>query len=145
MFDMSGFYGTPTFATIQNSLYNQWDSSNRNTDPSQYLRSHDISVYGNFDSTQQNGVLTPVWNLTSIGSDGKDTHATIYGQMVKSVPSSDATNVNWVEYKTSTVWANTIYSVNTVGGQPPSKVSSSLGDLCLSCLVDILLGVHPWQ
>jgi hypothetical protein len=129
MFDMSGFYGTPSFTTIQNALYNRWNSSYWNTDPLKYsrsLQSHNVSVYGTFYSTQQNGVLIPVWNLTSIGSDGNNTHATIYGQKANSVPSSNATNVNWVEYNTSTVWANTIYSVNTVGGQPPSTVSSSL-------------------
>ena len=107
--------------------------------------SRNVTIYGTFYSTQQNGVLIPVWNLTSIGSYANNLNAIIYGQEVSSVPSSNGTyNADWAEYKTSGGWADIIYSVDTVGGYPPSGVSSSL-NLCLSCLVDVLLAVHPWQ
>jgi hypothetical protein len=32
-------------------------------DPSVYSESHNVTVYGTFYSSQQNGVLIPVWNL----------------------------------------------------------------------------------
>ena len=112
------------------------------------MTSHDGTVHDTFYSVQQDGVLTPVWDLTYIGSYADKSNAMIYGQTVNSVPSSNGThNVDWTEYKTSPGgWANTgmIYSVGTVGGQPPSGVSSSL-NLCPSCLVDVLLAVHLWQ
>ena len=130
MFDISGFYNTQQFSTFPNDAYNLWDSSYWLYDPSVYsqeMESHNVTVYGIFYSIQQNGVLVPVWNLTSIGSNASNSIAIIYGQKVKSVPSSNGTyNVDWVEYKTSGGWANTIYSVDTVGGKPPSSVSSSL-------------------
>jgi hypothetical protein len=109
------------------------------------MKSHNVTVYGIFYSVQQNGALTFVWNLTSIGSDADNSIAIIRGQEVKSVHSPNGTdNVDWAEYKTSGNGTNMIYSVDTVGGQPPSSVSSSF-DWCLSCLVDVLLAVHPWQ
>jgi len=152
MYDISGLYNTQNFSTIPNEAYNNWDSSYwlPAHDPSLYSQemiSHNVTVYGKFYTIQQNGVLMPVWNLTSIGSNASNVNAVISGQKVNSVPSSNGTdNVDWVEYKTSGGWTNMIYSVDTVGGQPPSSVSSTL-DLCLCCssLVDVLLAVHPWQ
>jgi hypothetical protein len=149
MYDISGFYNTEQFYTLPNDAYNLWDSSYWSYyDPSVYsqqMKSHNVTVYGKFYSIQQNGVLIPVWELTSIGSDADNSIATIYGQKVNSVPSTNGTyNVDWAEYKAWGGGASKIYSVDTVGGQPPSSVSSSL-DLYLSCLVDVLLAVHAWQ
>ena len=124
---MSCYYNTQQFSTIPNDAYNYWNSSYWLHDPSAYseqMKSYNVTVYGTFYSTQQNGVLTPVWDLTSIGSYGNNSEsdATIYGEKVNSAPSSNGThNVDWTEYKTSPGgWANTgmIYSVGTVGGQP---------------------------
>jgi hypothetical protein len=149
MYDISGCYGTEQFYNISNDVYNYWNSS-YDYDSSVYAQELiplNGTIYGTFYSIQQNGVLIPVWNLTSIGSyaNNLNLNAVIYGQENNTVPSSNGTyNTDWVEYSTSGGWANIIYSVDTLGGQPPSSVSSSL-DLCLSCLVDVLLAVHPWQ
>jgi hypothetical protein len=136
VFDISCFYNTQEFSTIPNDAYNYWSSSYWLYDPSVYSESHNATVYGTFYSSQQNGVLIPVWNLTYTGSyadqyaDNSD--AVIIAQEVISVSSSNDTyNVDWAEYKTSSGgWATTIYSVDTVGGQPPSTVSSSLDFAC---------------
>jgi hypothetical protein len=41
--------------------------------------------------------------------------------------------------------ANKVYRINTVQGQPPPNVSSSV-DCCLSCSINaILFIVLPWQ
>ncbi|KAN0123063.1 hypothetical protein V8E52_003016 [Russula decolorans] len=124
MYDISGCYGTEQFYNISNDVYNYWNSS-YDYDSSVYaqeLISLNVTIYGTFYSIQQNGVLIPVWNLTSIGSYANNLNAIIYGQENNSVPSSNSTyNTNWVEYNTSGGWANIIYSVDTVGGQPPSS------------------------
>lgn len=132
MYDISCFYNTQQFSTIPNDAYNYWSSSYWLYDPSVYSQSHNVTVYGTFYSTQQNGVLIPVWNLTYIGSYADSSDTIIYAQEVNSAPSSNGTyNVDWAEYKTSPGgWATTIYGVDTVGGQPPSTVSSSLDFAC---------------
>jgi hypothetical protein len=134
MFDISGFYNTQQFSTFPNDAYNYWDASYWSYyNPSVYsqeMKSHNVTVYGKFYSIQQNGVLIPVWDLTSIGSNASNSNAIIYGQKVNSVPSSNGTyNADWVEYKSSG-GANRIYSVDTVGGQPPSSVSSTRASTC---------------
>lgn len=141
--------GAETLSTLVNDADNNWDPSLWNSDPSEYTQemiSHKVTVYGTFNSTQQNGSLTPVWNLTSIGTDEKSTNAIIYGQTTNTIPSPKGRNVNWMEYTVTTSggWANTIYGVDTVGDQPLTTVSSSRL-LCQPCSVNVLLAVHPWH
>ena len=154
MFDASCANGTQSLANITNAAYNSWNAStwSNNTDSqngvlipvpwswsSQNTSSSNVTVYGTFNSTQQNGVLVPVWNLTygQPSTSGPTvitvTVVVITGEGVSSAPSSNG--VDWVQYKTSGAsgWPTTMYSVDTVGGKPPTTVSSSL-----SLLVPVL-------
>lgn len=142
---MSCLYGKSEFSSIQNDAYNYWKSySSSNpfeTGYSQLLKSHyDISPYGSYYFVEQNGSLIPVWDLTSTWPYAGNPNAIVYAQKVKNVPSPQGSyNVDWVELKKmSGELANVIYRVDTVQGQPPSTVSSSL-DLCLCCLIDLFV------
>lgn len=134
-----------TFSGITNDAYNRWGTAQWTNDPSQYSQrtnSHNVAVSGQFsmNSTQQNGdngTLVPVWNMTSSqpSADTGDTNVVeiiiIIGDETQSAPSSDGTqNLDWAEYQTSGGWINTMYGVETKGGQPPTTVSTSLY-LCL--------------
>jgi hypothetical protein len=151
MYDISCLYGTSEFSTIQKDAYNYWNPY-WSSDPfepgySQLLKSHyDIAPYGEYYFLEQNGSLVPVWDLRSTGPYAGNPDAIVYAQKVKSVPSPEGSyNVDWVELKKiSGGLANLIYRVDTVQGQPPSTVSSSL-DLCLSRSINIFFVVHPRQ
>ena len=151
VYDISAYISTEESVTVSVEAYNNWNPSYWLYDLSVNVTemiSLNITIYGTFYSTQQNGALVPVWDLTYIGSSESttDLNGIIVGQEVNSAPSPKGTdNTDWVEFQTSSSeWGTTIYVVDTVGGQPPSSVSSSL-DLCLSYLVDVFLAVHPWQ
>ena len=145
MYDMSCLYGKSEFSSIQNDAYNYWKPY-WSSDPfeagySQLLKSHyDISPYGSYYFVEQNGSLIPVWDLTSTWPYAGNPNAIVYAQKVKNIASPEGSyNVDWVELKKmSGGLANVIYRVDTVQGQPPSTVSSSL-DLCLCCSVNFFV------
>ena len=146
---MSCLYGKSEFSSIQNDAYNYWKSYS-SSDPfetgySQLLKSHyDISPYGSYYFVEQNGSLIPVWDLTSTWPYAGNPNAIVYAQKVKNVPSPQGSyNVDWVELKKmSGELANVIYRVDTVQGQPPSTVSSSL-DLCCAVQLTFLFFSAP--
>ncbi len=150
MYDISCLYGTPELSTIQYDAFDDWND-HWSSDPfepefSQLLKRHyGITVDGKYYFVKENGSLIPVWDLTSTGPYAGNPDAIVYAQKVKSVPSPDGPhNVDWVELKKmSGGLANLIYRVDTVQGQPPSTVSSSL-DLFLSFSTNLFL-VHPWE
>jgi hypothetical protein len=149
LYDISCLYGTSEFSTIQDDAYNYWNPYwSYNPSESGYfqlLKSHyDVTPYGEYYFLEQNGSLVPVWDLRSIGPYAGNSDAIVYGEKVKGIPSPEASyNVDWVELKKmSGGLANFIYVVDTVQGQPPSTVSSSLG-LCLSCSINFFFGSAP--
>jgi hypothetical protein len=87
-----------------------------------------ITIDGSYYFVNQNGALVPVWDLSSSGPYAGNPNAVVYAQKYKSTPSPDGpVDIDWVELKkVSGGLANVIYRVNTVHGQPPSSVSSSL-------------------
>jgi hypothetical protein len=89
---------------------------------------HNINVEGQHYFVQQDGTLVPVWDLRSSGENAGNQNAIVFAQKVKSAPSPDGPeNVDLVELKKlSGGLANQVYRVDTVQGQPPSTVSSSL-------------------
>ena len=143
MYDISCLYGTPELSTIQYDAFDDWNNY-WSYDPfeagfSQLLKSHyGVTVDGKYYFVNENGSLIPVWDLTTSGPYAGNPDAIVYAQKVKSVPSPDGPqNVDWVELKKlSGGLANLIYRVDTVEGQPPSTVSSSL-DLLLSFSINI--------
>jgi Protein of unknown function (DUF3455) len=108
---------------------------------------HNINVEGQHYFVEQNGALVPVWDLRSSGENAGNTNAIVFTEKVKSAPSPDGPdNVDWVELKKlSGGLANLVYRVDTVKGQPPSTVSSSLDFVPVLLLNMIFLVVHPRQ
>jgi len=89
---------------------------------------YNINVEGQHYFVEQNGVLVPVFDLRSSGANAGNTKAIVFSEKIKSAPSPGGPeNVDWVELnKLSGDLANRVYRVDTVKGQPPSTVSSSL-------------------
>jgi hypothetical protein len=85
---------------------------------------------------EENGALVPVWDLTATAKN-----AIAFGRVIHSAFSPDGpTNIFRREFNqlpgSPGALANTIYEIDTVAGQPPFGVSSSL-DLCLSCSINV--------
>ncbi len=142
MYDISCLYGKPEFSTIQKDAYNDWDSYwSFNPFEAEFTKLlkdyYSITADGAYYFVQQNGVLVPVWDLTSNGPYAGNPNAIVYAQKYKNVPSSDGpANIDWVELKkVSGGLANVIYRVDTVKGQPPSTVSPPLNP-CLFCSIN---------
>ena len=89
---------------------------------------YNINVEGQHYFVKQNDKLVPVWDLRSSGENAGNPNAIVFAEKVKNAPSPDGPqNVDWVELKKlSGGLANLVYRVDTVNGQPPSTVSSSL-------------------
>jgi len=138
LFEISCLFGRPEFSTIQDVAFSDWAAS-PSTNPLEpdlvqlMKNKHNINVEGQHYFVNQNNALVPVWDLRSSGENAGNSNAIIFAEKVKSAPSPDGPeNVDWVELKKlSGGLANQVYRVDTVKGQPPSTVSSSL-DWCLS-------------
>lgn len=98
------------------------------------------TVDGQHYFVSQNGTLEPVWDLTSSGPFAGNSNAIVFAHKVQNASSPDGSdNIAWVELKKdSGGLANTVYRINTVKGQPPPSVSSSV-DWCLSCSINVIL------
>jgi hypothetical protein len=144
MIDISCLYGQPEFATIQTDAYNIWNSSPE-TDPlsaglAQTIQAQfGLTIDGQHYFANQNGVLEAVWDLTSSGPFSGNPGAIVFAHKVQTADSPDGpNNIAWVELKKdSGELANTVYRVNTVQGQPPSSVSSSI-NWCPSCSINVI-------
>ena len=93
---------------------------------------YNLNVEGQHYFVEQNGALVPVWDLRSSGENTGNPNAIVFAQKFKDVPSPDGpADIDWVELKKlSGGLANLVYRVDTVKGQPPSTVSSSLFYAC---------------
>jgi hypothetical protein len=108
---------------------------------------HNINVEGQHYFVNQDGTLVPVWDLRSSGENTGNPNAIVFTQKVKSAPSPDGPeNVDWVELKKlSGGLANEVYRIDSVKGQPPSTVSSSLDFVPVLLISIIFYVVHPRQ
>jgi hypothetical protein len=108
---------------------------------------HNINVEGQHYFVEQNGALVPVWDLRSSGENAGNANAIVFTEKVKSTPSPDGPdNVDWVELKKlSGGLANQVYRVDSVKGQPPSTVSSSLAFVLFLLMNIFFFAVHPRQ
>jgi hypothetical protein len=106
---------------------------------------HNIDVEGQHYFVEQNGALVPVWDLRSSGENAGNTNAIVFAEKVKNTPSPDGPdNVDWVELKKlSGGLADQVYRVDTVKGQPPSTVSSSIDIVPVLSINMIFFAVHP--
>jgi hypothetical protein len=146
-------FGTAEFGPIQTDVFGVWNTSNE-TDPfsspgmvQQMQAQFNLTVDGQHYFVDQNSTLEAVWDLTSSGQFATNPGAIVFAHKVQTAPSPDGpNNIPWVELKAdSGQLADTIYRVNTVQGQPPGSVSSSV-DWCLSCSINLIFFiVFPQQ
>ena len=139
LFDISCVYGQPEFSTIQTVAFDDWaaSSSTNPLEPELVQLMKDkfnINVEGQHYFVSQNNSLVPVWDLRSSGENTGNPNAIVFAEKVKSAPSPNGPeNVDWVELKKlSGGLSNQVYRVDSVKGQPPSTVSSSLDLPCAS-------------
>jgi hypothetical protein len=151
LFDVSCLFGTPEFATIQTDAFEAWDSCpDSGTNPlsaamaQQIQDRFNLTVDGQHYFVNQSNGLEAVWDLTSSGPFKGNSNAIVFAHKVKTANSPDGSdNVAWVELKKdSGGLANTVYRTNTVKGQPPPSVSSSV-DWCLSRSINVILFSVP--
>jgi Protein of unknown function (DUF3455) len=144
--DMSCLFGTPEFAKIQTDTFSAWNLC-PGTDPlgdtgmlSLLQAQFNITPAGQHYFVNQAGTLEPVWDLTSSGPFSGNPGAIVFAHKVQTAASPDGpNNVALLELKKdSGELANTVYRLNTVNGQPPSSVSSSV-DWGLSCSINVIL------
>lgn len=152
MYDMSCAVNTPAYSTLPNDTFNDWAAS-PSFDPfdqafaQQMKDRHNITQVGVYFFVIQNGSPAPMWDMRFGGPFGGDQNAFVIAKKDTSIPSPDGPqNVDWVALeKTSGGLANNIFRVETVNGQPPSSVSSSLNSY-LSYLINVIFFVvHPRQ
>ncbi len=137
-------FGTAEFATIQNDAFNLWSNCN-SMDPYDAGMAQDmqnqfnLAVDGQHYFVNLNGALSAVWDLTSSGQFNGNPGAIVFAHKIQTAPSPDGSNnIAWVELKKdSGALADTIYRVNTVQGQPPASVSSSV-NLYLSYSINVI-------
>jgi hypothetical protein len=133
LFDVSRLFGTSGFATIQNDAFNVWNACPE-IDPlsaamAQRIQDQfNLTVDGQHYFVSQNGTLEPVWDLTSSGPFTGNPGAIVFAHKIQTADSPDGSgNVPWLELvKDSGQLANKVYRINTVQGQPPPNVSSSV-------------------
>jgi hypothetical protein len=106
-----------------------------------------LTIDGQHYFVNQNGTLEAVWDLRSSGLFKGNQNAIVFAHKIESANSTDGPqNIALVELTNdSGGLAKTVYRINTVKGQPPPKVSSSVG-CCRSCSINVILFiVFPWQ
>lgn len=149
MFDVSCLFGKPEFATIQSDAFDVWNSCPE-TDPlsatmaQQIQDQFNLTVDGQHYFANKDNTLEAVWDLTSSGPFKGNSNAIVFAHKVQTANSTDGPdNIAWVELKKdSGGLANTVYRINTVKGQPPPSVSSSV-DWCLSRSINVILFSVP--
>jgi hypothetical protein len=131
LFDISCLDGTAEFSTIQCASLGAWNALT-NTDPldgalAQAMKTElNLTVTGQHFFQKSSGPPVPVWDLRADPPFQNNPNAFVVAKKVNSVPSPDGTSdVAWLELaKVSGELANTIYRINTEGGQPAASVSS---------------------
>jgi Protein of unknown function (DUF3455) len=152
--DTSCLFGSPNFSTIQTDVFNVWNACAQETNPlsatmTQRIQSQfNLTVDGQHYFANQNGTIEAVWDMRS-GLFNGNPNAIVFAHKVQTANSPDgASNVAWVELKKdSGLLANTVYRLDTVQGQPPGSVSSSIDSgWWLSCSTNLIFFVvHPQQ
>jgi hypothetical protein len=135
LLDISCHYGTPAFSSMQDGLYTTWSQA-----PSSFTAQDLISAAGNnplvlgqhyYVSKDKcaagSPALSPKWDFTSNAERG-NAAAFLIGAKVGNLPApTGSNNVDWVQLKNAEgELADTVYRVDTKGGQPPSSVSKAM-------------------
>ena len=130
MFDIACLYGTAEFTEIQVDTFDIWEKYN-GLDPyewdliDEFFDEFDIPLVGFHYFINYNGTLLPKFDFTSVGPTEGNPDAFVVGTKVVDVLAADSTrDVDWLELKAvSGKFADDVFRVETIGGQPPTSVS----------------------
>ena len=147
MADISCLKGTAEFDTIQYDTLGAWNNI-PDTDPlsgplAQAMKAQfNLNINGQHYFQISGSGSVPVWDLRADEPFKGNSEAFVVAHKVKSIDSPDdpTNDVTWLELDNDPGQgrlAKKIYRINTVGGQPPSSVSSSV-DWCLSCSINVI-------
>lgn len=130
LFDISCFYGTLAFSSIQDDMYTIWSQA-----PPDFTTEQFISALGkrpivlgqhyyvpNPQPTMGSPVVSPKWDFTSDAEQGNP-EAFVIGAKVGDIPApTGSNNIDWVQLRNvEGQLADTVYRVDTKGGQPPAS------------------------
>ena len=129
--DASCLVSLPDFDTMQNQLYNLWNSEDSITIQQAIQDLSDVLLPGvlgqhYFVTNPVTGSgVSPKWDFTSSGKFAGNQDAYFVGAPVGNVPapSNPAKNVAWLHIgHVEGALADEVFRYDTVGGQPPTSV-----------------------
>lgn len=133
LFDMSCLIGTPLSTTIQNDAFNIWNnapSSFTAQDIIKTLCPHPLVLGQHYFVPNPNPAvgsptISPKWDFTADSEKG-NAEAFVIGAKVGDLPApTSKSDVDWLQLKNvEGQLADTIYRVETKGGQPPSSCTA---------------------
>ncbi|KIM77192.1 hypothetical protein PILCRDRAFT_12195 [Piloderma croceum F 1598] len=135
VFDISCLSATSLFSTIQNYAFDIWNNgsaSNVTTQDVIDTLGHDPIVLGQHyfvangtDPATGSPAISPVWDFTS-GAEKGNTEAFVIAAVVGDIPAPTGTDdVDWLQLKNvEGELADTVYRVDTKGGQPPMSCTA---------------------
>ena len=150
VFDISCFSGSSLFNTIQNDAFNIWNNVSSNVTTQDVIKAFGDApvVLGQHYFIANGSSISPVWDFTSDAEKG-NAEAFVVAAVVGDIPApTGADDVDWLQLKkVEGELADTVYRVETKGGQPPASVSTvelyALWVLAAS-LTLFLFAVHRW-
>ena len=132
LFDISCLYSTHLFTTIQDDAFNIWQHAPPSLTAQEVINklNRQPTVLGqhyfvpNANTTAGNPALSPKWDFTSNAEKG-NAQAFFIGAKVGDLPAPTGKgDVDWLQLKNvAGKLADTVYRVDTKGGQPPASVS----------------------
>jgi hypothetical protein len=117
------------FQNIQRDVFLTWAYSTIKNplDPAaaqQIDRSHNFPVSGQHYFIEAGGQLASVWDFRSNGPTKGNKGATVVAKVTGDIASPTWTAIDWQELsRVSGELADTIFRIDTVGGNPPQDVS----------------------
>jgi len=133
LFDISCLSGTPAFSTIQNDAYGIWNHAPTSVTAQDVIKKlgRNPLVLGqhyyvpNPNTTAGNPAISPKWDFTS-GAEKGNAQAYVVGAKIGDLPApTGKSDVDWVQLKkVEGELADTVYRVDTKGGQPPTSCTA---------------------
>jgi len=133
LFDISCLSDTPAFTTIQNDAFGVWDNASPSVTAQDVIKKlgHNLLILGqhyyvpNPNTTAGNPAISPKWDFTS-ASEKRKAEAFVIGAKIGDLPApTGKSDVDWVQLKkVEGELADTVYRVDTKGGQPPASCTA---------------------
>ncbi|EPT02194.1 hypothetical protein FOMPIDRAFT_1059432 [Fomitopsis schrenkii] len=131
LIDFSCNTGDANFDTIQNDIYDAWNSASQTESIQDVIASvlaknppRNLGQHYFVTNPVTGQGVSPKWDFTSSGENKGDANAYVIGKGAGNLPSPDdsSKDVAWLKLQNvQGELADTIYRFGTVGGQPPSS------------------------